>query len=108
MAMTRIAPDVVDDRQREQQDAKGRRDARSEQDEYAYCEGDVGRRGHPPPLARRRACVQEEVDRDRDDHPPDRCGHGKHGPPELGQFAVVDLPAHFEPDQQEEPPSWRR
>ena len=72
--------EVVDDRDRRQEDLQRRRHARAEQQQDAERERDVGRRRDRPAAQRDRvAAVDRSVDRRRHQHAAERRDRGQHG-----------------------------
>jgi hypothetical protein len=60
--------EVVDDRQREQEDAQARGATRCDERQHAEGERGVGRHRRAPPVRRRTAGVEGQVDRDGGGH----------------------------------------
>ncbi len=95
--------DVVDDRERQQEQACRRGDAATQHAEDADGEGDVGRHRDPPargPVTAGR--VEGHVERGRHHHAADRRHDRQRGGPGVAQVAVDQLVLDLEPDHEEE------
>ena len=94
--------DVVDDGDRQQERAQPVGEARPDEREQAERERGVGRHRHPPPVRRRTAGIEREVDRDRAAMPAERREHRQREPAPLAQLAEVELAPRLEADDEEE------
>ena len=95
--------DVVDDRQRQQEQSRGRGDPASQHAKDADREGDVGRHRNPPARCSVAAGrVEGDVEHGRDHHPADRRHDGQRRGPGVAQVAVDQLVLDLEPDHEEE------
>jgi hypothetical protein len=90
--------EVVDDGEREQEDAQPGGSARGEQRERTEGESRVGRHRRPPGVRTGSARVEREVDRDGHRHPTNRSDHRRSEPSPLAQLADVELALGLEPD----------
>jgi hypothetical protein len=93
---------IVGDRQRQQQDAKARRDPAPENGHAADHERDVGRHRDSPAPRRRAAVLQRQVDGGGRDHAAEGGGHRKRGTPGIAKLADHELALDLESDDEEE------
>jgi hypothetical protein len=94
--------DVVDDGEREQEDAERGRRPLAERGEHADGERDVGRHGHAPAARARAAAVEREVDQGRGGHAPERGDDGQGGALPARELAPVHFAPDLEADDEEE------
>jgi len=94
--------DVIDDGERQQQQAQRRRYVLADEGQDADREGDIGRRGYRPAATRCRVGVDEYVEQRRNGHAADRGNDGKAGDPRVRQCAIVHFAADLESHDQEE------
>src|SRR5690606_25759036 len=93
---------VVDDRQRGEEDAKGKRDAAAEDRQNAKGEGDVGGHRDAPAAEGGLTEVEQGVDGAGDDHAADGRDDGDGGPLRRGEFADEHLALDLQADDEEE------
>ncbi len=94
--------DVVGDGERNEEHLERRRDSIAEKREHTECEGDVGRHRHAPPLHRRGARVESEVDGGGGDHAADGGNDRQRGALHRGKLADNDLSLDLQADHEEE------
>jgi hypothetical protein len=98
----RDGPEVVDDREREQEDLEPGGHAGAEHGERRHREGDVGRHRHAPARDRRPAGVQRRVERRRREHAAERTEDRQHRALAGRELAVHELVLDLHPHQEEE------
>ena len=94
--------DVVDDRQRQQEDAHAAGNGPAQQRQHADRERDVGGGGHGPALALRRLAVEREIDQRRHRHAAQRGRQRQRRLGQAGQRAFVDLAPYLHADHEKE------
>ena len=98
--------DVVDDRQRQQEEAEPVGHPLADQGHHADGEGDVGGHRYAPALHVVAAQVETQVDQRRNDHPADcrhdRQHHVAHPPKPADHHLALDLQTHHEEEQRHE------
>ncbi len=97
-------PDVVGDRQREQEQPRPARDPGSEEGQHTNREGDVGRHGDTPAPDRRLTGIEIDpyVDESREDHAAEGGHDGEGSCLGVAQVTVDHLTLDLEPDDEEE------
>jgi len=94
--------EVVDHRDRGEENLQRQRDAAAQQGEDAQGESDVGGRGDGPAAQRRRIVpVDERVDRGRHGDAPDGADERQRHLPAVAEFAGHDLAFQLESDEEE-------
>ena len=94
--------DVVDDRQRQQQDLDRGRDTRTEERDHTEGEGDIGRHRNAPPCATGTAGVESGVQQCRHEHAAER-GHRRKGEgTSVTELSDDQLTLDLHPDDEEE------
>jgi len=94
--------EVVDDRQRDQEDLQSLGDARAEDRQRPEREGDVGGHRDAPAVGTAAAGIEAGVDQRRRHHAPDGGCDRQHRLVPLGQFADEKLALDLESDTEEE------
>ena len=92
--------DVVDDREREQEELELRSDSTAEEAEHAQRDRDVGCHRNAPAAAPSSAGGERDVDERRHHHPTERGDHRQRGRTRFPELALdelaLDLEAHHE------------